>query len=180
MKGNGENAQVELLMERLQGRDNADAYAALKELLALSEATDAVSAHFDTFARLLHAKSAFARTRGFLLIVANARWDAEERTTGIFDDLARLFNDPKPTTARQCVQAAPASPRHSPRSCRASPRRSRESIPAAIPIARPRSSPPTSPRPSRPCAHSAQPPPDAQTLGLFMVEFIRTEAGPAR
>ena len=108
MKGNGENAQVELLMERLQGRDNADAYAALKELLALSEATDAVSAHFDTFARLLHAKSAFARTRGFLLIVANARWDAEERTAGIFDNLARLFNDPKPTTARQCVQAAPA------------------------------------------------------------------------
>ena len=49
-----------------------------------------------------------ARTRGFLLIVANARWDAEERTAGIFDDLARLFNDPKPTTARQCVQAAPA------------------------------------------------------------------------
>ena len=40
MKGNGENAQVELLMDRLQGRDNADAYAALKELLALSEATD--------------------------------------------------------------------------------------------------------------------------------------------
>lgn len=73
MKGNGENAQVELLMERLQGRDNADAYAALKELLALSEATDAVSARFDTFTRLLHAKSAFARTRGFLLIVANAR-----------------------------------------------------------------------------------------------------------
>lgn len=108
VKGNGENAQVELLMERLQGRDNADAYAALKELLALSEATDAVSAYFDTFARLLHAKSAFARTRGFLLIVANARWDAEERTAGIFDDLARLFNDPKPTTARQCVQAAPA------------------------------------------------------------------------
>lgn len=53
-------------------------------------------------------RSAFARTRGFLLIVANARWDAEERTAGIFDDLARLFNDPKPTTARQCVQAAPA------------------------------------------------------------------------
>ena len=107
MKGNGENAQIELLTERLQGRDNADAYTALKELLALSEAT-AVSAYFDTFARLLHAKSAFARTRGFLLIVANARWDAEERTAGIFDDLARLFNDPKPTTARQCVQAAPA------------------------------------------------------------------------
>ncbi len=107
MKGNGENAQVELLMDRLQGRDNADAYAALKELLALSEATDAVSAHFDTFARLLHAKSAFARTRGFLLIVANARWDAEGRTAGIFDDLARLLGDPKPTTARQCIQAVP-------------------------------------------------------------------------
>ena len=108
VEGSGDNAQIEPLTKRLQGRDNADAYAALKELLALSEATDAVSAHFDTFARLLHAKSAFARTRGFLLIVANARWDAEERTAGIFDDLARLFNDPKPTTARQCVQAAPA------------------------------------------------------------------------
>lgn len=108
MEGNGENAQVELLLERLQGRDNVDAYAALKELLALSGATDAVSAQFDTFAHLLHAKSAFARTRGFLLIVANARWDTEERTAGIFDDLARLFNDANPTTARQCVQAAPA------------------------------------------------------------------------
>lgn len=108
MGGNGDNAQIELLTERLQGRDNADAHAALKELLALSEATDAVSAHLDTFARLLYAKSAFARTRGFLLIVANARWDAEGRTADIFDDLARLFSDPKPTTARQCVQAAPA------------------------------------------------------------------------
>ena len=70
MGGNGDNAQIELLTERLQGRDNADAHAALKELLALSEATDAVSAHFDTFARLLYAKSAFARTRGFLLILS--------------------------------------------------------------------------------------------------------------
>ena len=107
MEGNGENAQVELLLERLQGRDNADAYAALKELLALSGATDAVSAHFDTFARLLRAKSAFARTRGFLLIVANARWEAEGRTAAVFNDLARLLGDPKPTTARQCIQAVP-------------------------------------------------------------------------
>ena len=32
----------------------------------------------------------------------------DRRTADIFDDLARLFSDPKPTTARQCVQAAPA------------------------------------------------------------------------
>ena len=108
MGGGSEHAQVELLMERLQGRDNVDAHAALKELLALSEETDVVAARFDAFARLLHTKSAFARTRGFLLIVANARWDDEGRTAGIFDDLAPLLNDPKPTTARQCIQAVPA------------------------------------------------------------------------
>ena len=114
MKGNDENAQVELLMERLQGRDNADAYAALKELLALSEATDAVSAHFDTFARLLHAKSAFARTRGFLLIVANARWDAEERTAGIFERrvgvcvVAEMCIRDRPTPALQLPRHFPA------------------------------------------------------------------------
>ena len=108
MPQTGDRARIELLVERLQGRNNTDAYAALKELLALSETTDAVAAHFDTFARLLRAKSAFMRTRGFLLLVANARWDADGRTAVIFDDLACLFNDPKPTTARQCIQAIPS------------------------------------------------------------------------
>ena len=108
MSDHEDRARIELLVERLQGRDNADAYAALKELLALSEATDAVAAHFDTFARLLHAKSAFMRVRGFLLVVSNARWDAEGRTAGIFDDLAHLLGAPKPTTARQCIQAIPS------------------------------------------------------------------------
>lgn len=107
MDAEDDRARIELLAERLQGRDNADAYAALKELLALSETTDAVAVHFGTFTRLLHEKSAFARTRGFLLIIANARWDADGRTMAVFDDLARLLGDPKPTTARQCIQAVP-------------------------------------------------------------------------
>lgn len=117
--GNGENAQVELLMERLQGLDNADAYAALKELFALSEATDAVSAHFDTFARLLHAKSAFARTRGFLLIVANARWTPRSARPASSTTSRACSTTRSPPRRASASKLCPHSPRHSRRSCRA-------------------------------------------------------------
>lgn len=90
-----------------RGADAAAGYQALKRLLAASAESPAVYERFDELATMLDAGSSYERTRGFLLIAANARWDEAGRIEGALDRLARVLRDEKPTVVRQCVQAAP-------------------------------------------------------------------------
>lgn len=75
---------IELLWETMGSRDQSQAYAAFFELQALSAESDAVAERFDDMLRMLKAKSSFARVRGFLLLVANARWWDEARAFEAF------------------------------------------------------------------------------------------------
>lgn len=98
---------IEELMERLHSADNNEAYAAFKQLREASAAGPEVAAHLGEFAGMLEAESSYARTRSFLLLVANVRHDAEGRIDAAFDRMAACLHDPKPTVVRQCVQALP-------------------------------------------------------------------------
>ena len=72
------------LVQALTGSDDRYAYACLKELLAQSENSDAVFAYLGRFAAMISAQNSYQRTRGLLLIAANAQWDAEGKVQELF------------------------------------------------------------------------------------------------
>lgn len=69
---------IEAQIEELKNKDQKTAYQALKHLLAISETRAEVSYYFDKFVMLLQDPQSYVRTRGLLLIAANARWVKEK------------------------------------------------------------------------------------------------------
>ncbi len=96
------------LVEGLHAKDNQEAYACLKALLAESENSNAVYPYFGVFAEMLDSENSYLRSRGILLIAANARWDTDQHVDECIDAYLRHTEDVKPITARQCIQALPA------------------------------------------------------------------------
>ena len=83
------------------------AYRCLKELVSASEKDSSVYQFFDTFAEMLDNDNSYIRTRGLLLISANAKWDSDLKIDDIIDKYLRHIIDDKPITARQCIKALP-------------------------------------------------------------------------
>ena len=85
----------------------ADGYEAFRRLCGLSEQSDAVSPYLEDFWAMREHPSAYVRTRGLVLLAYNAAWDASGRLDGWIDEYLSRVLDPKPTVARQCIQALP-------------------------------------------------------------------------
>jgi len=107
-------ADTESLIHGLTGRDNNHAYRCLLELEELSGLGSEVYRYFDVFDEMLSDASSFVRTRAFLLISANARWDEDNRIDESLDRYLKCINDVKPIAARQCIKALPALAKHKP------------------------------------------------------------------
>ena len=99
--------ELDQLVQALTGSNDRYAYACLKELLMQSENSDAVFAYFDRFAAMMSAQNSYQRSRGLLLIAANAQWDTEGKVQEILPEYLRHITDEKPITARQCIRALP-------------------------------------------------------------------------
>ena len=99
---------IEAQIEELKNKDQKTAYQALKHLLAISETRAEVSYYFDRFVALLQDPQSYVRTRGLLLIGANARWVEEKTCAAALPFCLALIQDPKPITRRQCIQALPS------------------------------------------------------------------------
>lgn len=99
---------IEAQIEELKNKDQKTAYQALKHLLAISETRAEVSYYFDRFVALLQDPQPYVRTRGLLLIGANARWVEEKTCAAALPFCLALIQDPKPITRRQCIQALPS------------------------------------------------------------------------
>ncbi|WP_302951532.1 hypothetical protein [Holdemania filiformis] len=99
---------IEAQIEELKNKDQKTAYQALKHLLAISETCAEVSYYFDKFVALLQDPQSYVRTRGLLLIAANARWVKEKTCAAALPFCLELIQDPKPITRRQCIQALPS------------------------------------------------------------------------
>ena len=91
------------LIDNLFSVDSNLAYSSLKELLSLSEKSSDVYQFFDTFAMMLDNKNSYVRTRGILLIAANAQWDLDNKINKIIDKFLLYTADEKPITSRQCI-----------------------------------------------------------------------------
>ena len=98
---------MEQLLEALRGKDSKAGCAAMEQLAALSAQSDAVYAHWDEFAELLISGNSLYRNRGLSLIAANVRWDTDSKLNDCLADVLACVNDPKPITARWCVQRLP-------------------------------------------------------------------------
>lgn len=99
--------ELDQLVQALTGSNDRYAYACLKELLMQSENSDAVFAYFDRFVAMMSAQNSYQRTRGLLLIAANAQWDTEGKVQGILPEYLCHITDEEPITARQCIGALP-------------------------------------------------------------------------
>ena len=95
------------LINGLFDNNNKAAYKCLKELLSASEESNCVYQFFDTFADMIDNDNSYIRTRGLLLISANAKWDTDFKIDEIIDKYLRHIMDDKPITARQCIKALP-------------------------------------------------------------------------
>jgi len=100
------NKPTDLINGLFDNNDKA-AYKCLKELLSASEKDNSVYQFFDTFAGMIDNDNSYIRTRGLLLLSANAKWDTEFKIDEIIDKYLRHIMDDKPITARQCIKALP-------------------------------------------------------------------------
>lgn len=106
--------EIKELVNGLRNKDNTKAYECLKQLESESSSSDAVYPYFDHFAEMLGDVNSYIRTRGLLLIAANAKWDKDNKIDEIIDEYLKHIMDDKPITSRQCIKALPAIAQYKP------------------------------------------------------------------
>ena len=104
---------IEAQIEELKNKDQKTAYQALKHLLAISETCAEVSYYFDKFVALLQDPQSYVRTRGLLLIAANARW-VKEKTLRRRPAFLLGINSGSQTDHAPPVYSGPAFPERRP------------------------------------------------------------------
>lgn len=105
---------IQELIEGLKNRDDKKAYECLKLLENESALSADVYPFFDVFAEMLSNTNSYIRTRGLLLIAANAKWDLDYKIDEIIDIYLKHVNDDKPITSRQCIKALPTIAKYKP------------------------------------------------------------------
>lgn len=91
----------------LRDKDQDTAYRAFLKLRAESRASAQAAPFLPEFFSLTGEASAYLRTRGLLLVCANAKWDAAGVIDKMLPRLLAHVTDEKPTVARQLLQALP-------------------------------------------------------------------------
>ncbi|HII94593.1 MAG TPA: SufBD protein [Candidatus Methanofastidiosum sp.] len=105
---------IKNLVENLYSKDNKFAYENLKLLLTESERSNSVYNYFDRFTDMIEDKNSYIRSRGIILISANAKWDKENKIEKIIDGYLKHIMDEKPITARQCIKVLPDIAKYKP------------------------------------------------------------------
>lgn len=100
-------SDIQSLVDGLMNNDDRHAYQCLKQLQNKSNNSDDVYPFFDAFAEMLDNMNSYIRTRGIILIAANAKWDVDYKIDEIIDKYLAHIIDDKPITARQCIKALP-------------------------------------------------------------------------
>ena len=95
------------LVNTLYSKNAKEAYGALKVLLERSSQSDALYPYFDEFAAMSEDPDSYIRTRGLLLISANAKWDQDNKVDECIDRLLTHIMDEKPITSRQFIKTLP-------------------------------------------------------------------------
>lgn len=105
---------VRELVDGLTDSDHKHAYQCLKSLEDLSGRSNVVYSFLDVFVDMLDDENSYIRTKGLLLIAANAKWDVDSRIDEIIGEYLEHVTDEKPITARQCIRALPMLAKYKP------------------------------------------------------------------
>src|SRR5690554_130482 len=95
---------IQDLVDGLMNSDDNQAYQCLKQLKDKSSCSAEIYEFFNTFAEMLNNTNSYIRTRGIVLIAANAKWDVDYKIDEIIDEYLKHIVDDKPITARQCIK----------------------------------------------------------------------------
>lgn len=93
------------IIELITDKDDNEAYKNVKLIAAKSEKSKKYYRYVDEFVGLLDNANSYIRTRAFILICCQAKWDKEEKINSSLSKMFKLFNDEKPTVVRQCLNA---------------------------------------------------------------------------
>lgn len=107
-------SNIQDLINGLTDHDDKKAYECLRKLEERSCQSSIVYPFFDTFVEMLDSDNSYVRTRAFLLITANAKWDIDNRIDEIIQRFLECSTDDKPTTARQCIKVLPTIAKYKP------------------------------------------------------------------
>lgn len=100
--------QIAELVDLLESNDETKAYQCFKALEKESTEESSVYPFFDLFVEMTEDDNSYIRTRGLLLIAANARWDVDNKIDEVIDSCLKHISDEKPITSRQFIKALPS------------------------------------------------------------------------
>ena len=98
---------MQKLLETLWSKKTSEGYAALKELLTISQSSNALYPYMENFIKKIDSDNSYFRTRALALIVANAQWDTDYKIDENIDAILAHITDVKPITARQFIKDLP-------------------------------------------------------------------------
>lgn len=93
------------LVEWLSLKDDNMRYQVFLLLQNRSRLLGDVYPYWHTFCDKLKSDNSYQRSIGLMLIAENVKWDIENQMVFIIDEYLEIFNDDKPITVRQCIQA---------------------------------------------------------------------------
>lgn len=107
-------SNIQELIDGLMSSDDKRAYQCLKVLEGESSRSADVYPYFDTFVEMLSSTNSYIRTRGIILLAANAKWDIDYKFDEAIDEYLKHIVDDKPITARQCIKVLPTIAKYKP------------------------------------------------------------------
>lgn len=96
---------IRWLVDTLTEKNDEIRYAAFLTLQERSIHTPDVYSYWETLASKLADENSYQRSIGIMLLAENARWDKDDRFSGMIDLYLLSTDDEKFITARQCLQS---------------------------------------------------------------------------
>ncbi|MCC0639851.1 MULTISPECIES: SufBD protein [unclassified Clostridioides] len=98
---------IDLLIKELCSKNHNEAYKTFLFLENESKKSNITYCFFDYFLEMINNESSYIRTRGLLLIVANAKWDTDNKIEMNIDSILSHIVDKKPSVSRNFIQSLP-------------------------------------------------------------------------
>ncbi|UWD47412.1 SufBD protein [Clostridioides difficile] len=98
---------IDLLINQLCSKNHNEAYKTFLFLENESKKSNITYRFFDYFLDMINNESSYIRTRGLLLIAANAEWDTDNKIEMNIDSILSHIMDKKPSVSRNFIQSLP-------------------------------------------------------------------------
>ncbi|MCP8657399.1 SufBD protein [Clostridioides difficile] len=98
---------LNLLINKLYSKNHNEAYKTFLFLENESLKSNITYCFFDSFLEMIDNENSYIRTRGLLLISANAQWDIDNKIEINIDSILSHIVDKKPSVSRMFIKSIP-------------------------------------------------------------------------